>query len=189
FVALATLAQRGRLTVGNLCLNPTRTGFYRVLSRMGGDVRLLPEREEGGEPTGTIEAGHASLLGVDIPPDEIPSVIDELPLIACLAARANGVTTITGAGELRVKESDRISRVVSNLRLLGADAEELTDGMSITGSDAPLKGRVVSYGDHRIAMAFGVLAMDDRNTIEIDDPGCVAVSYPEFWDDVRSILK
>ncbi len=188
-VALATLAQPGSLAVRHVCLNDTRTGFYRVLARMGGDVRLLAEREEGGEPVGTIEARHASLIGVGITRDEIPSVIDELPLIACLAAGASGVTTITGAGELRFKESDRIFQVVSNLRQLGVNAEELTDGMRITGAHAPMKGRVVTYGDHRIAMAFGVLAMDDRNAIEIDDPGCVAVSYPNFWGDVRSILK
>ncbi|MBA3557636.1 MAG: 3-phosphoshikimate 1-carboxyvinyltransferase [Gemmatimonadaceae bacterium] len=188
-VALATLAQRGSLTVRHVCLNETRTGFYRILARMGGDVRLLSEREEGGEPTGSIDARHASLAGVDVTPDEIPSVIDELPLLACLAARANGVTTIAGAAELRVKESDRIFQVVSNLRQLGVEAEEFADGMRITGTDAPMTGRVITNGDHRIAMAFGVLALDPRNSIEIDDPGCVAVSYPNYWSDARSLLK
>lgn len=189
FVALATLAQPGRIIIERMCLNNTRTGFYRVLSRMGGDVRLSLKGEEGGEPIGTIEARHASLAGVDIAPDEISSVIDELPLIACLASRAAGVTTITGAGELRLKESDRIFHVVSNLRQIGVDAEELPDGMRITGTAEPLKGRVLTHGDHRVAMAFGVLASDNRNTIEIDDPACVVVSYPDFWRDLRSILK
>ena len=189
FVGLATLAKPGRITLRHVCLNPARTGFYKVLSRMGGDIRLLLEREEAGEPVGTIEASHALLTGVDIAPAEIPSVIDELPLIACLAARASGVTTIADAGELRFKESDRISQVVANLCQIGVDAKELPEGMRITGTDAPLKGRVVTNGDHRIAMAFGVLAAHDRNTIEIDDPGCAAVSYPTFWEDVRSILR
>ena len=188
-VALATLARQGRITVRRVCLNETRTGFFRVLARMGGKVRLLPECEEGGEPTGTIEALDAALTGVGIKSDEIPSLIDELPVIAVLAARASGVTTIAGAGELRVKESDRIFQVVSNLRRLGIDAQELPDGMRITGTDAPMAGRVITNGDHRIAMAFGVLALDTRNSIEIDDPDCVTVSYPNYWSDARSILK
>ncbi|MBC7791480.1 MAG: 3-phosphoshikimate 1-carboxyvinyltransferase [Anaerolineae bacterium] len=188
-VALATLANRGELTIRAVCLNQTRTGFYRVLSRMGGNTGLRLEGEEGGEPVGTIEAHHAALRGVRISPDEIPSIIDELPVIACLAARADGVTTITGAGELRVKESDRISNMVSNLRQVGVIVEELADGMRITGTDAPLKGRVVTNADHRVAMAFGVLALDNRNAIDIDQPGCVAVSYPDYWDDMQSILR
>ncbi len=94
---------------------------------------------------------------------------------------------VRGAGELRVKESDRIATLVSNLRLLGADAEELDDGFRITGSDRPLRGRITTNGDHRIAMAFGVLGALAPNAIEIDDPGCVAVSYPAFWDELERV--
>lgn len=131
-----------------------------------------------------------ALRGVRVEEHDVPSMIDELPLLACLATRAVGETEITGAGELRVKESDRIAAVVANLRAIGADAEELKDGMRIRGSDRPLEGRVVTHGDHRLAMAFGVLGAADGNRIEVDDPACVEVSYPGFWGDldrVRSV--
>jgi 3-phosphoshikimate 1-carboxyvinyltransferase len=101
-----------------------------------------------------------------------------------VASRANGTTEIRGAAELRVKESDRIATVVSNLRAVGATASELPDGLVVTGSSAPLRGRVITQGDHRIAMAFGVLGALPGNQIEIDDPSCVAVSYPDFWTDL-----
>jgi 3-phosphoshikimate 1-carboxyvinyltransferase len=133
-----------------------------------------------------VEPG--TLRGVRIGAAEIPGMIDELPLLACVAARAEGETVITGAGELRVKESDRIAVVVRNLRALGADAEELPDGMRIVGSEHPLRGTIGTHGDHRIAMAFGVLGALAGNDIRVDDPDCVAVSYPRFWDDLRQVV-
>jgi 3-phosphoshikimate 1-carboxyvinyltransferase len=114
-------------------------------------------------------------------------MIDELPLLACIAARATGDTVITGAAELRVKESDRIAAVVANLRALGVAAEELPDGMRVSGSDAPLRGSVRTHGDHRLAMAFGVLAALPESEIDMDDRGCVAVSYPGFWRDLERV--
>ena len=114
-------------------------------------------------------------------------MIDELPLLACLATRAEGETEITGAGELRVKESDRIAAVVANLKAIGADAEERPEGMVIRGSDRPLRGQVVTHGDHRLAMAFGVLGAVTGNAIEIDDRDCVSVSYPGFWSDLERV--
>ena len=117
----------------------------------------------------------------------MPTLIDELPLLACVAVRARGETRITGAGELRVKESDRIAAVVANLRAIGAQAEELPDGMVIDGSDAPLVGPVVTHGDHRLAMAFGVLATLPGNRILVDDPDCVAVSFPGFWQELERL--
>jgi 3-phosphoshikimate 1-carboxyvinyltransferase len=114
-------------------------------------------------------------------------MIDEVPMLACLAARASGETVITGAAELRVKESDRIAAVVRNLRAIGADAEETPDGMLVRGSSAPLKGTVITDGDHRVAMAFGVLGALPGNAIEIDMPDCVGVSYPAFWSDLRRV--
>ena len=114
-------------------------------------------------------------------------MIDELPLLACLAARADGQTVIRGAAELRVKESDRIAAVVNNLRTIGADADELADGLRVRGDSRALKGRVETHGDHRIAMAFGVLGALPGNSITIDDPECVAVSYPDFWRDLDKV--
>jgi 3-phosphoshikimate 1-carboxyvinyltransferase len=109
-------------------------------------------------------------------------------MLACLAVYAQGETRITGARELRVKESDRIAAVVDNLRRLGARAEELPDGMVVQGGGARLRGRVVTHRDHRLAMAFGVLGALPGNEIDVDEPGCVGVSYPRFWDDLRRVV-
>jgi 3-phosphoshikimate 1-carboxyvinyltransferase len=124
---------------------------------------------------------------VNVGAAEMPSMIDEIPILACLAARADGETVISGAAELRVKESDRISAVVRNLQAIGVDAEERPDGMAIRGSLAPLSGRIETHGDHRIAMAFGVLGALPDNEIDIVGPECVSVSYPSFWSDLRRV--
>jgi 3-phosphoshikimate 1-carboxyvinyltransferase len=116
-------------------------------------------------------------------------MIDELPLLACVAARADGVTTVRGAGELRVKESDRIATIVNNLRALGVAARELDDGFEVTGSHAPLHGRVETHGDHRIAMSFGVLGALPANKIAVSEPDCVGVSYPDFWRHLESARR
>jgi 3-phosphoshikimate 1-carboxyvinyltransferase len=183
--ALAALADEGALEIPDVCLNPTRTGFFRALEKMGARVEIVPGEAQGGEEVGTVRVSASALSGIDLPPGDVPSMIDELPLLACVAARAGGTTRVRGAGELRLKESDRIATVVSNLRAIGADAEELPDGFIVTGSDRPLSGRVTTLGDHRIAMAFGVLAAIPGNDMVIDDPACVSVSYPAFWDDIR----
>jgi 3-phosphoshikimate 1-carboxyvinyltransferase len=186
--ALAVLADEGGLTIPDVCLNPTRTGFFRALQQMGARLEIQLGSLEGGEETGMIYAWASEPAGIALAPEEVPSMIDELPLLACVAAHASGVTEIRGAAELRVKESDRIATVTANLRALGVEAEERPDGMVIAGSDRPLRGTIQTHGDHRIAMAFGILAALPGNAIEIDDPACVAVSYPGFWDDVRGAI-
>src|SRR5690606_3473422 len=113
--------------------------------------------------------------------DEVPAMIDEIPVLACLAARAEGETLITGAEELRAKESDRIRALVDNLRAIGAEAEELPDGLVVRGSDRPLRGSVRALHDHRVAMSFGVLGALPGNDIAIDTPSVVDVSFPGFW--------
>ena len=188
FAALAAFADAGELRLENVCLNPTRTGAFDVLRRMGVRIDVENERTIGGEAIGTLVVYPALLQATSIGGAEIPRCIDELPMIACVAARAVGETRITDAGELRVKESDRIRAVVDNLRLLGVDAEELPDGMRIIGSQAPLAGHVVTHGDHRLAMAFGILGAVPGNRIAIDDPGCVSVSYPTFWRDLAQTI-
>lgn len=188
FAALAALADAGELRLEQVCLNPTRTGAFDVLRRMGVDIAVEDEREVGGESIGTLVVRPASLHGTRIGGAEIPRCIDELPMLACLAARAGGETVITDAQELRVKESDRIRAVVDNLRGLGAEVEELPDGMRIMGSRRPMVGRVTTHGDHRLAMAFGVLGALPGNSIMVDDPGCVAVSYPSFWRDLTAVV-
>jgi 3-phosphoshikimate 1-carboxyvinyltransferase len=187
FAGLAALGVSAELALENVGINPGRTGAFQVLRRMGAPLRFESVAEQGGEPVATIVVQRGSLRGAVITPDEVPSLIDELPLLACIAARAEGETRVTGAGELRVKESDRIKAVVYNLRAVGADAEELPDGFIVRGSDRPYAGRVITHADHRIAMAFGVLGATAGSSITMDDPSCVGVSYPTFWDDLARV--
>jgi 3-phosphoshikimate 1-carboxyvinyltransferase len=187
FAALAALADGGQLRLVGVCVNETRTGFLTQLRRMGASVIEDNKRLEGGEWVADLVVSPGRLVAATVGENEVPAMIDELPLLACLAARAEGETVITGASELRAKESDRITAVVDNLRALGATVSELIDGMRIVGSDRPLRGRVVTHGDHRLAMAFSVLGAARGNDIEIDDRDCVAVSYPGFWRDLERV--
>jgi 3-phosphoshikimate 1-carboxyvinyltransferase len=187
FAGLAALANEGELTLEDVCVNETRTGFLDTLARMGAHVELARDRLSGGEWISAIVVRPKRLCGVHVGGDVVPSMIDELPLLACLGTRAEGETMITGAAELRVKESDRIAAVVANLRAIGAEASELEDGMRIVGSRVPLRGKVVTHGDHRLAMSFGVLGVLPGNEIAIDDRDCVAVSYPGFWRDLAKV--
>jgi 3-phosphoshikimate 1-carboxyvinyltransferase len=188
FAALAALAPRGEILLRRVCVNETRIGFLAALREMGGEIELVGRERIAGEWIADVHVrGGATLRGISIVREAIPTLIDELPLVACLAAYAEGETRVTGAEELRVKESDRIAVVVGNLRTLGADAEELPDGFVVRGTSPVLRGRVVTHGDHRMAMAFGILGALPGNEIEIDDPDCVAVSYPAFWSDLASV--
>jgi 3-phosphoshikimate 1-carboxyvinyltransferase len=187
--ALALLADEGELRIRGVCVNPTRAGFFEIAERMGARIERADEREEGGEPVADLVVRPAELRGVEVGEAEIPAAVDEIPILAVLAARAAGETRITGAGELRVKESDRIAAIAGNLRAIGADAEELEDGLVIRGSDRPLRGRIQTHGDHRIAMAFGVLGALPGNDVEIDDPDCAAVSFPGFFERLRELTN
>jgi 3-phosphoshikimate 1-carboxyvinyltransferase len=189
FAGLAAIADAGLVRLTDVCLNPTRTGAFDVLRRMGALIEFEDVRVVGGETLGTVVVQPGTLRGTTIGGDEIPRCIDELPLLACIAARAFGETRISDAGELRVKESDRIHAVVENLRALGAEVEEFPDGMRIVGSHGPLAGQVATHGDHRLAMAFGVLGALPGNSIIVDDPACVAVSYPTFWTDLARVIS
>ena len=188
FAGLAAVADEGSIRLDNVCVNETRKGFFYQLRLAGADVREENRRIVGGEPVADLIVSPGTLVGSAVEGARVPSMVDELPLLACIATRAQGETLITGAGELRVKESDRITAVVDNLLAIGADAEELPDGIRIRGSDRPLEGRVHTHGDHRLAMAFGVLAAARGNSIAIDDRDCVAVSYPNFWSDLERVV-
>lgn len=186
FLALGALAQAGTLRLTNVLLNPTRTGFVAALQRMGARLRVEGSQSVAGEMVGdlVIEGGGA-LASTQVGADEVPSMIDELPLLACLASRAAGETIIRGAREMRVKESDRIAVTVANLRAIGVEASELPDGLRVTGSGHPLRGQVATHDDHRIAMSFGILQALPGAAITLDNPGCVTISYPDFWRDLE----
>ncbi|MDG2240543.1 MAG: 3-phosphoshikimate 1-carboxyvinyltransferase [Longimicrobiales bacterium] len=187
-LSLAALgATQDVLTVEGVGLNPTRTAFLDVLRRMGVDLNIALRPDSGAEPVGTISAESADLRATVIAPDEVPRLIDELPLVAILGARAKGTTIIRDASELRTKESDRISALVENLRGLGVSVEEFADGLAVEGSREPLSGRVKCFDDHRIAMAFGVLGAQPGNSIEIDDPDAASVSFPGFWEMLHNV--
>ncbi|HEY0780414.1 MAG TPA: 3-phosphoshikimate 1-carboxyvinyltransferase [Gemmatirosa sp.] len=190
FAALAVLSSDGTLMLPDVCLNPTRTGFFDVLARMGATLDYADRRAEGGEPVGTVVArSGAALRGVEIAAADVPAMIDELPLLACVAACADGDTTVRGAAELRVKESDRITAVVANLRAVDVDADELPDGFVVHGrGPRAFRGAVATHGDHRLAMAFGVLGALAGSDVRIDDPACVDVSYPAFWRDLAGAV-
>ncbi|HBD97655.1 MAG TPA: 3-phosphoshikimate 1-carboxyvinyltransferase [Gemmatimonadetes bacterium] len=176
------------LDIVGVGLNPTRTAFLDVLERMGAEITVETDADdENLEAKGTVSASLSSLTGTHVGAAEVPSMIDELPLVAVLGARAQGETSIRGAQELRAKESDRIDAVVRNLRVLGVDVEEHEDGLIVLGSDRPLKGRVEAFDDHRIAMAFGVLGAAPGNDIEVDDAHASGVSFPGFWELLREL--
>lgn len=185
-VAAALLAGR-RLVVEGISLNPTRTGFLEVLRGMGADVSTAERGRSAGEPVGDLEVRPSALRGVEIGPELVPRLLDEIPVLAVLAARAEGETRITGAGELRVKESDRLELLVTNLNELGGEASELPDGLAVRGPTERFRGRVRTGGDHRIAMAFGLLRAVPGSDVVVDDRECVDVSYPSFWSDLERI--
>jgi 3-phosphoshikimate 1-carboxyvinyltransferase len=188
FWLVAAAAQPGsRLLVGEVGLNPTRTGILDVLVRMGAHVREVVEVMDQGEVRGTIDVKGTTLRGTIIEGREIPNVIDEIPIIAVAAALAEGDTEIRDARELRVKETDRIAAVATNLRAMGVEVEERDDGMRITGG-ATLRGaKLDSFGDHRIAMAFAIAGLFAEGETTIDNVECVQTSYPGFAETLEAI--
>jgi 3-phosphoshikimate 1-carboxyvinyltransferase len=180
FLVVAALVRPGsRVRLDGVLLNPTRVAFLDVLRSMGADVETGIESEVP-EPVGWIEARSSRLHGVTVPPQAVPALIDEVPALAVAAACAEGEFTLTGAEELRVKESDRIAALAEGLTRLGASFEERADGFMLRGGRKLQGARVRGHGDHRIAMALAVAALAAEGTTEIEDAECVAVSFPEF---------
>ncbi len=187
-IAAGLLASSGELTVRGVGVNPTRAGFLRAVERMGAVVRQEERWISLGEPAANLRVGPAALQAVEVAPEEIPSMVDEVPLLACLASRAEGTSVFRGVGELRVKESDRLALVASNLATLGVRAHVEGDTLWVEGTDVPPRGHIVTAGDHRLAMAFAVLGTVPGAQVLLDDERCVAISYPRFFRDLRTVL-
>jgi 3-phosphoshikimate 1-carboxyvinyltransferase len=189
-LAAAALLPGSDLTVHDLGLNPRRTGLLDVLGRMGARISIFNRRREGREPAGAVQLHHGELVATEIAAHEVPTLVDELPLVALLAAHARGETRIRGAGELRVKESDRIEAVADALRACGARIRAHEDGWTITGVPSRLRGgRVDARGDHRIAMLGAVAGLASREGVEIRGAEAVAISFPGFFDLLGSVVQ
>jgi len=190
-VAAALLVPGSRVTLEDVNVNWTRTGFLRIAERMGAVIE--GELEPAGslaarEPVSALEVAHGALRGTTVEPGEVPLAIDELPLVALLGCFAEGETVVRGAGELRVKESDRIATVVEGLRGLGADIEATADGFVVRGGGGLRGGRIASRGDHRLAMLGAVAGLASREGVEVEGMDAAAVSYPGFADDLARLL-
>lgn len=187
FIAAALLIPGSEVLIRNVGVNPTRDGILRVCQAMGADITRLNERSDSGEPTADLLVRHSSLRGTVIEGDLIPTLIDELPIIAVMAALAKGTSVIRDAAELKVKESDRIQVMTENLIRMGARVEATEDGMIIHGGSS-LQGAIIdSHQDHRVAMSFAVAALAAEGETEIRDADCVSISYPEFYQDMASL--
>ncbi|KAA0966130.1 3-phosphoshikimate 1-carboxyvinyltransferase [Sporosarcina sp. ANT_H38] len=187
FMAAAAMIRGSSVTFTNVGLNPTRTGILDVLTNMGACVEILEEVNGAGEPYGTVKVSYEGLRGTEISGDLIPRLIDELPVIALLATQAEGTTIIKDAGELRVKETDRIAAVTSELKKIGANIEATDDGMIINGPTKLSGGTLASYGDHRLGMMAAIAALISSAPIRIEDPACIAISYPGFFIDLEKL--
>ena len=187
-IGAALLAESGQLQVNGVGLNPTRTGFLRVLERMGARVTVIPRGDCCGEPVGDLQAEPGPLRATSVAAQEIPGLIDEIPILAVLASRATGVTRFHEVGELRVKESDRLGLLAANLRAVGAQAVVEREDLVIEGSGHIPKGRIRTEADHRIAMAFAALRAVAGAQVRIDNLACAEVSFPGFAAALGSVL-
>lgn len=188
FIALGLICNQGEILIRNVGVNPTRSGILQVVYAMGGKLSLLNERTVSGEPVADILVTSSSLHGTTVEGSIIPTLIDELPIIAVMAAFAEGTTVIRDAQELKVKESDRIATVTENLKAMGADITPTEDGMIIHGGNTLHGARIKTYGDHRIAMSFAIAGLNAEGTTTFDDENCVTVSYPSFYQDLEKLL-
>jgi 3-phosphoshikimate 1-carboxyvinyltransferase len=186
-LAAAAMVSGSEVTLKQVGLNPTRTGFLRCLEAMGANLDISNQNQQSTEPVGDIRLEYCSgLNAIDVPESLIPDMIDELPLLMALAVTATGVTRIRGAEELRVKESDRLAVMASGLRKLGVELTEYPDGIDISGGKIT-GGRVESAGDHRCAMSFAILGLLASAPVEIEDAEFIATSYPGFRDDMNQL--
>ncbi len=190
FIIAATLLPGSELTIHDLGLNPRRTGLLDVLERMGARISVFNRRKVGGELIGDLDVSSAELTATDIGSEEVPLLVDELPLFALAAAVARGDSHLTGAGELRLKETDRIETVTNGLRALGVRIRARDDGFDVRGVPArPVGGRMPANGDHRVAVLAAIAGLVSRDGVEVGEADAVAISFPGFFDLLDSVSK
>ena len=187
FITAGLIVPGSEIVIRDVGLNPGRIGLLDVIKRMGGEVEVYQKEEILNEPVGDVVVKSSRLRGTTVSKEEIPILIDEVPLIAVLGAYAEGETVVRGAEELRVKESDRIRAIVTEFKKLGVDIEELPDGFVVYGPSIPNEGTVESYNDHRIAMALAIAGLSARGPVSINNEECVAISFPDFWHIMASL--
>ena len=189
FLVAGAIVPNSEIVLKNVGINPTRAGIIEVLQQMGANVAVDQELSDAAEPTATITIRTSNLKRTTIEGDIIPRLIDEIPIIALLATQAEGTTIIRDAEELKVKETDRITAVVTELKKLGADITATDDGMIINGPTSLKGAKLSTYGDHRIGMMAAIASLITDSPIEIDDADCIAVSYPTFFEHLDLLLK
>ena len=186
----AALVPGSNVTIHDLGVNPRRTGLLDVLERMGARVSVFERRRAGGEPVASVQVQPGELVATEVGSDEVPGLVDELPLVALLASHARGETRVSGAGELRVKETDRIEAVTDGLRPLGARIRSQPDGWTVQGVPARLRGgRIDARGDHRIAMLGAVAGLASREGVAIEGADTAAISFPGFYELLESVTR
>lgn len=188
FIGAALIIPNSNLIIKNVLLNPTRIGLINILKKMNAQIHIIRKWEELGEEVGDIQISYSMLNSIDLGDEEIPAMIDELPIFALIASQADGITRVTGAKELRYKESDRIKAICENLKSIGVKIVELNDGFVIEGPAFIKGGKIKTYHDHRIAMTFEIAKLLTNEKIIIDNPKCIDISFPEFANTLSKIL-
>ena len=189
FAASAALVPNSEIVLNRVLANPTRIGFFAALEKMGVGIEWLDQWDEAGERIRNIKIFHQALNSTPITIDNIPGLIDEIPVIAILATQAEGKMEIRGAEELRIKECDRIHAICKNLKTMGADIQELDDGFIINGPTPLYGAKIETFHDHRIAMAFAIAGLVAHGKMVLDHPECASISYPEFYDELERMIQ
>jgi len=189
FAASAALVPNSEIVLNRVLANPTRIGFFVALEKMGVGMEFLDQWDEAGEQIGNLKIFHQALNNTPITIDNIPGLIDEIPIIAILATQAEGKMEIRGAEELRIKECDRIHAICKNLKKIGADIQELDDGFIINGPTPLYGAKIETFHDHRIAMAFAIAELVAHGKMVLDHPECASISYPEFYDELERMKQ
>ena len=189
FAASAALVPNSEIVLNRVLANPTRIGFFAALEKMGVGMEFLDQWDEAGEQIGNLKIFHQALNNTPITIDNIPGLIDEIPIIAILATQAEGKMEIRGAEELRIKECDRIHAICKNLKKMGADIQELDDGFIINGPTPLYGAKIETFHDHRIAMAFAIAELVAHGKMVLDHPECASISYPEFYDELERMKQ